>query len=247
MHQDRLARRRPLCALLPVRLPRVQVTVYKIRNHLDGPLDVELSERLVQQITRYRSHAVTLLDGILGDRQIGPVAAHQGDIRSVQRGDEREPPGRRHRPRQQRAHGMGNGVVHVEQVERFGFEHLPHLRGQSQGIRRVVKQGVAGNLHFMEEDVRVAPIHSNRGSVADEMHVMPAGGQFLAELSGYDAGTAVGGVAGYTNAHSQVTAIWSQANTPAKPLPSKLRSPARMSDNTSSFESGTSARTRMTH
>ena len=53
----------------------------------------------------------------------------------------------------------------------------------------------------MEVDVRVVGVHADGRGVADEMDVVAAGGEFLAELGGDDAGAAVGGVAGDADFH----------------------------------------------
>ena len=53
----------------------------------------------------------------------------------------------------------------------------------------------------MKMNVRIGQIHPDRRSVADEMNVVPASSQFLAELRSHDARAAVRGVAGDADAH----------------------------------------------
>jgi len=65
----------------------------------------------------------------------------------------------------------------------------------------VVKERVGGDFDLMEVDVRVVGVHADGRGVADEMDVVAAGGEFLAELGGDDAGAAVGGVAGDADFH----------------------------------------------
>ena len=100
-----------------------------------------------------------------------------------------------------RADGMRNGVVDVENVERFGFEDLEHFGGERQRVRRMVEQRVGGDFDFVEMDVRIVGVHADRRGVADEVDVVPAGGELLAEFGGDDAGAAVGGIAGDADAH----------------------------------------------
>jgi hypothetical protein len=53
----------------------------------------------------------------------------------------------------------------------------------------------------VEKNVRVVQVHADGRGVADEMDVVAASSQLLAELGGDDSGAAVSGVAGYANAH----------------------------------------------
>src|ERR1700683_4050040 len=82
--------RRFICRLL------VKITVHEIRNHLNGPLDFEFLQGAVAQVIRNSGHAVALLDGKSRDGQIAAVAADQRDIGAMERGDERQAPGRSH-------------------------------------------------------------------------------------------------------------------------------------------------------
>jgi len=96
---------------------------------------------------------------------------------------------------------MWNGVVNVQQIQLLGLEDLEHFGGESQGVGRVVEKRVGSYLDFVEKNVRAVQVHADGRGVADEMDVVAASGQFLAELSGYDSGAAVSGVAGDANAH----------------------------------------------
>ena len=53
-------------------------------------------------------------------------------------------------------------------------------------------------------NVRVVGVHADRRGVADEVNVVPARGELLAELGGDDARAAVGGIAGYADAHNLI-------------------------------------------
>ena len=89
----------------------------------------------------------------------------------------------------------------VEEVERFGFEDFEHFGGESERVGRMIEKRVAGDLDFVEMDVRVVEIHADGRGVGDEMDVVAAGGEFLAELGSDDAGAAVGGIAGDADFH----------------------------------------------
>jgi hypothetical protein len=100
--------------------------------------------------------------------------------------------------------------MNMEQVERFGFEDFEHFGGESQGVRRVIEKGVGGDFDFMEMDVRVVRIHADRRGVADEVDIVAAGGELLAELGGDDARAAVRGITGYADTHGAVFSSPSQ-------------------------------------
>ena len=65
----------------------------------------------------------------------------------------------------------------------------------------MIEKGVGGDFDFVEMDVRVVGIHSNGRGVADEVNIVAASRELLAEFGGDDAGAAVGGIARYTDAH----------------------------------------------
>ena len=155
----------------------VEIAIHEIGNDFDGALDVEVLESLLQKIVGDGGDAVALLDGKFGDGQIAAVAADEGDVRAVQRGDEGQAARRGHGTREQGADGMGNGVVDVEQVERFGFEDFEHFCGKREGVGRMVEERVGGDFDFVEMDARVVGIHADGRGVADEMDVVAAGGE----------------------------------------------------------------------
>lgn len=96
--------------------------------------------------------------------------------------------------------------MHVQQIQRFGFEDFQHFGGERQRVRRMIKKWITRDLNLMKENVRIAEVHANRRSIADEMNVVAARGQFLAKLGGNDAGAAVRGIAGYADSHILLTA-----------------------------------------
>jgi hypothetical protein len=65
----------------------------------------------------------------------------------------------------------------------------------------MVEQRVIQHLHFVEVEALRRLCHANRNGIADEMNVMPAGGQFQAQFRGHDSTSAIGGVTGYADFH----------------------------------------------
>ncbi len=90
----------------------------------------------------------------------------------------------------------------VQQIKFFRFKDLEHLGGQREGVWRMVEERVGDHLGLVEVDARVLQVHADRRGVADEMDVVIARGEFLAEFSGNDTRAAIGGIAGYADAHS---------------------------------------------
>jgi len=186
VHEDGLAVGSPFSLAVRIRLARVEIAIDEIGDDFDGALDVELFDGLLQEVAGDGGDTVRLLDREFGDGEIGAIAADQGDVGAVEGGDERETARGGHRAREQGADRMRDGVMDVEEIERFGFKYLEHFCGERQGIRGVVEERVGGDVDFVEMDVRVVLVHANGRGVADEMNVVAAGGQFLAEFGGDD-------------------------------------------------------------
>src|SRR6266478_522902 len=201
VHEDGFAVGSPLCGEAFVGGAIVKIAVHEIRDDFDGALDFEFFERLLEQIAGDGGDAVALLDGKTGDGKIAAIAADESNVRAMESGDEREAARRGHGAREQGADGMRNGVVNVEQVERFGFEDFQHLCGEGEGVGRMVEERVGHDFDFVEMDVRIVGVHADRRGVTDEMNVVAAGGEFHAEFGGDDARAAVSGVTGDADAH----------------------------------------------
>jgi len=154
MHQDGFTSRSPLRAETFVGSAIIEVAIHKIGDDFDGTLDVELFESLIEEVAGDGGDAVTLLDGKLGDGEITAVAADQGDVRAVKRGDEGKTARRGHGTREQGADGVGNRVVYVQKVQRLGFENFEHFCSQRQRVRRMVEQRIGGDFDFVEMDAR---------------------------------------------------------------------------------------------
>src|SRR5260370_1183230 len=114
VHENWLGVGGPLRAQIRGVGARIEVAVHKVGDDVDGALDVEFLERLRQQIVGDGGHAVALFDGKAGDGEIAAVAADEGNVGAMQRGDKGQAAGRGHRAGQQRADGMRNGVVNMQ-------------------------------------------------------------------------------------------------------------------------------------
>ena len=95
VHHDGLAIGRPFGALLGIVVAAIEIAIDEIGNDFDGPLDVELLDGLFLEVVRDGGDAIGLLDGESRDREKAAVAADQGDVRAVQRGDEGQAAGER--------------------------------------------------------------------------------------------------------------------------------------------------------
>jgi len=203
VHQDGFAVGRPLLAEALVGGTAVEIAVDEIGDHFDGALDVEFLKGLAEKIAGDGSDAVALLDGKLRDGKIAAVAADEGDVRAVKRGDERKPTGSGHGAREQGADGMRNGVMNVEKVERGRLENLKHFGGKSESVGRMVEERVGDDFDFVEVNALAVRGHADGRGVADEMDFVAAGGELHAKLGGDDARAAVGGIAGDADAHKE--------------------------------------------
>jgi len=66
---------------------------------------------------------------------------------------------------------MGNGVVDVEQVERFGFENLSIFCARPSV--RMVEERIGNHFTSWKWMRRIVRIHADRRGVADEMMSWP--------------------------------------------------------------------------
>src|SRR5579859_7875122 len=65
----------------------------------------------------------------------------------------------------------------------------------------MVEERIGGDFDFVKVNVRVAEVHANGRRIADEMNVVAARRQFLAQFRGDYAGPAVRWIACNANAH----------------------------------------------
>ena len=76
---------------------------------------------------------------------------------------------------------VGDRVVNVEKIERFGVSDLRHFYGQRQRVVGAGKNGRVTDLHLMKMDSGQGEIEPDRFGVAEEMDFVAARGQLRAE------------------------------------------------------------------
>src|SRR6266403_1872819 len=92
--------------------------------------------------------------------------------------------------------------MHVQKIEFVEFRHFGHARSQSEIVRWVVEEWVAGDFDFVVMDVRLRFGKSNGLRVRDEVHVVPALCQLQTKFRGHYPAATVGGIAGDPDLHS---------------------------------------------
>ena len=144
-----------------------------------------------------------MLDG----GRVAGVVAEQRRVRAVQcRDDAGLLAGREHRAREDRGGGVRHGVVDVEHVEAVVAAHLGHAHGERQGVVGEPEQLVLVDRDGMEVQARCVRGQAERTLVGDEVHVVPARRQVLAERGRQHAAAADRRVAGDADAQ-RVAAI----------------------------------------
>ena len=73
-------------------------------------------------------------------------------------------------------------VVDVEELEAVLARHLGHLHREREVVRRVLEQRVARDVHLVEADVLLEVAEAERQAVGDEVDVVAAARELLAEL-----------------------------------------------------------------
>jgi hypothetical protein len=119
VHHDLLASRRQARPVAGLASRPEEVGVHEVRDDFDalgGHREVPYG--LALEIVRYRREPIGLQDGELRDGLERRVEAHEGDVGAVQRRDDAEfPLPLQHLAGKERRRGVGDGVVHVHQVE----------------------------------------------------------------------------------------------------------------------------------
>jgi hypothetical protein len=96
-----------------------------------------------------------------------------------------------------RRHRVGHRVVHVHEVELVVAGDLDDLGGERQRVGRVLEERIVRHHHLVVEEPRLGrrrleQRQARRERVADDVHLVAAGGERHGELGGDDAGAAVG-------------------------------------------------------
>lgn len=95
---------------------------------------------------------------------------------------------------------MGDGVVHVEQVELVPLGDLGYFGGQSHGVGRVLEQVVVLENDGVIKEVGAVFFPQSKGHiVADEVHLVSSVSEPDAELGGQSTAAPNGGVADDAN------------------------------------------------
>ena len=187
----------------PARRARLEEVV----DHLDRPVEAEQAPGLVAEVLRHDRDGVGARQGVADGRAVAGVAAEQGGVGAVQRGDDPRPQLRRqHRPREDGGRGVRHGVVDVQHVEPVLAAHLGHLHRERQGVVGVLEQAVGVDAHRVEVDAGRVRRQPERALVADEMHVVPAAGELVAQRRREDAAAADRGIAGDADPERAVAA-----------------------------------------
>jgi len=119
---------------------------------------------------------------VLDGGRVAGVVAEQCRVRAVQcRDDAGLLAGREHRAREDRGGGVRHGVVDVEHVEAMVAAHLGHAHRERQGVVGEPEQLVLVDRDGMEVQVRCVRGQAEGTLVGDEVHVVSARRQVLAQ------------------------------------------------------------------
>src|SRR5579859_3728026 len=177
--------------------------VDKIMNDADLFFNVEGAEGFIAQILRDGRDGVALVDGEGDDRGEGLVAAHEGDVRTVQGRDHRDIASLRlddllgHIGRG----GMGDGVVNMQEVELVVVDDVDHGAGQGRLVGGIVEERVGGDAHLVVKDVRVELVQTHRLLVGDKVNLVAFVGQGFSQFSGEYAAAAESRITDDSYAH----------------------------------------------
>src|SRR6187200_611944 len=106
--------------------------------------------------------------------------------------------------RQKSYRGMRYGIMDMEQIQLFILDDIDQLTGQRSVIWGIIKQWVLLCIHFMEKNIFLEMVKSDRALIRDKMNLMTFGGQGQAKFSCYYTGTTVGRVTHYSYTHISV-------------------------------------------
>ena len=185
-------------------LTAVDVAVEEVRNHHDVALHAELFVGGRPEAFRHRGDEVRLVDRERDNLRVRRIAADERDVRPV----ERRHDARRlsaMRPddlaREEPGCGVRDGVVRVDDVEAELARHLDDLVRQREQVLRFAEQRIRRGQHLVEREPLLELAEPERRLRADEVHLVAAAGERLAELGGNDAAAANRGVADDADVH----------------------------------------------
>lgn len=148
--------------------------VDEIGNDLNGSVDLEMLFRFAAKVFGNGGDAVGMVDGVVHHGREPRVLSHQRNVRAVECGEYRhaEPLLAQNVPGQHSAGGMGNGVMHVQEVQVLELRHIDHFSRQRQRIGGIFEEGVGIDRHLVKGDVFRNVRQPERHGVGDEMNLM---------------------------------------------------------------------------
>ena len=166
-------------------------------DDLDRAFDADETLRFRAQKCRDGRDAISGFEGVTDGGAVASVAAEQGGVSAVERGDDfgASMLGE-HVAREKRGGRVRHGVVRVDEIEPVVAGNLREFHGERQRVIGIFEETVAVDLDRMKVDARGVGGEAKRALVADEVNLVAAGGEFLAEGRGEDAAAADAGVAG---------------------------------------------------
>src|SRR6185503_18422237 len=191
-------------------LPAMERAVEEIRNHADVPPDPQLLVGRGPQALRDRGHQVRLIDRECDNLRIRRIAADERDVGAVQGGDD----ARRHAAvraddlaREETGRRVRDGIVRVDDVEAELARNLDDLVRQRQQVLRLPEERIGRRQHLVKRQPRLELAEPERRLRADEVDLVTAPGQRLAELGGDDAAAAHRGVTDDADVHELLSPL----------------------------------------
>lgn len=99
---------------------------------------------------------------------------------------------------------MWDGIVDMQQVQFFIFDHIDQLTGERGIIRRIVKERILLGIDLMEKNIFLVMGQADGPLVGDKVDLMPFGCQGKAQFCGDDTTTSVGRVTNYSYTHPSI-------------------------------------------
>ena len=101
----------------------------------------------------------------------------------------------------------------MQDIELMIAHNFVHAHRKREVVRRVLKEGIAPDIHLVEPHPRQEAGQPERLLIGDEMHFVTTGGEGDAQFRGDSARSAVGGIT--SNADFHAVLVWLKRFTPA--------------------------------
>jgi hypothetical protein len=102
---------------------------------------------------------------------------------------------------------MGNGVVHVHEVEPVGLGHLVQRYRQRERVGGVLEEGVLVHLHLVEEDPLPEPRQAEGLVIRHEVDLVAPLRELEPQLGGHGPGASIGRIAGDADLHGRASGV----------------------------------------